>query len=648
MACHPFPLTRFVGRIGLFIVALLVTVTTNAPAFATPQNLWPNNSTEKRRTVPDESAAKAGSLISWETNVQAAFEKSVATGKPVFWYVPRLPDTFMDRVKSLDMYMKAGPFSWPQIIAPINRSFVPLAAVPDLDSQRRYDLQMYHFIEPGFLVIATGATPANTKVIHRTDRLTTLHIPWLEKMITGIADRVERATGTEIATSQDSVPPQWVKQLRRSFWDRNYSEALRVCNENSEFDGDAAVERDLRLAMATFRLGKHQQAASLFGKVSTQHPDHPLGHKAAAEAQGIGPFVRGFEVHSAIPSAAMEITASSGVDPIRPAYASAEIRRRGVDFLLSMQDESGGVFDSDYDFGGADSLPNVHAAVTAITGMALLEQLTKQTDPARRAAIELAVVRAARFTADNSNLAFTDRDEIFWALAYRLELWAAIARSNLTSISIDESGPTVSRCLDDLVKIQAKSGSWFHEYANPFVTATGVMALNRSQKDLSKSPHAFSALTNAVKSLMLQRQRSGSFPYLDTVAGQKPVPTKLAAAAGRMPLCEAALLVGGKSSVERLNAAIATSFGQHQNLDMAYKYDDHTDHWDYGGFFFWFDMWGRKQAIDLMPKSEAKTSFQQQLERIVISKSEVDGCFVDSHEIGRCYGTAMALMCLEK
>jgi hypothetical protein len=172
--------------------------------------------------------------------------------------------------------------------------------------------------------------------------------------------------------------------------------------------------------------------------------------------------------------------------------------------------------------------------------------------------------------------------------------------------------------------------------------------LNRSQKDLSKSPHAFSALTNAVKSLMLQRQRSGSFPYLDTVAGQKPVPTKLAAAAGRMPLCEAALLVGGKSSVERLNAAIATSFGQHQNLDMAYKYDDHTDHWDYGGFFFWFDMWGRKQAIDLMPKSEAKTSFQQQLERIVISKSEVDGCFVDSHEIGRCYGTAMALMCLEK
>ncbi len=59
-------------------------------------------------------------------------------------------------------------------------------------------------------------------------------------------------------------------------------------------------------------------------------------------------------------------------------------------------------------------------------------------------------------------------------------------------------------------------------------------------------------------------------------------------------------------------------------------------------------MRGRKQAIDLLPESEMKTRFQQQLAKIVLSKSEIDGCFVDSHEIGRCYGTAMALMCLEK
>jgi len=30
----------------------------------------------------------------------------------------------------------------------------------------------------------------------------------------------------------------------------------------------------------------------------------------------------------------------------------------------------------------------------------------------------------------------------------------------------------------------------------------------------------------------------------------------------------------------------------------------------------------------------------------VLAIPEIDGCFVDSHEIGRSYGTAMALMCL--
>ena len=114
-----------------------------------------------------------------------------------------------------------------------------------------------------------------------------------------------------------------------------------------------------------------------------------------------------------------------------------------------------------------------------------------------------------------------------------------------------------------------------------------------------------------------------------------------------MPLCEAALFVRDKSSVERLQTAIEASFKHHGDLDAAYKYDNHTDHWAYGGFFFWFDMRGRKQAIELLPESKIRTRFEQQLVAIVISKSEIDGCYVDSHEIGRCYGTAMALMCLK-
>ena len=638
------------GHAALILMTLLLmTFGSSASVNAAWQNQWPKNSMEKRRVAPNTIASKAGSQIRWETDINVAFEKSTASGKPVFWYVPRLPNTFMDRVKSLDVYMKAGPFSWPQIIGPINRNFIPLAAVPDRDSQACFNLQKYRFVEPGFLVVKTGATRSAIQVLHRTDRLTTLHIPWLAKMITRIADSVDRGRGIDPGTLPVATPPAWLEQIRRGFWERNYSEVVRLCKEHRDSAGDAAVERDLRLAMATFRLGKQKTASSLFAKVAARYPDHPLGHKAAAEAQGIGPFVRGFEIHAAIPDSAMAVSASSGVDPARPIYGPAEIRRRCVDYLLSMQDQSGGVFDSDYDFGGADSLPNVHVAVTAIFGLALLEQLQYQKDPQRRARILSGLTRAARFTADDSNLVFTDRDEIFWALAYRLEFWTAIQTSGLTSISVRESRPVIERCLDDLVKIQSQSGSWFHEYTNPFVTATGVMSLNQASAviDVSASPSAVSALTNAVGSLSRQRHRSGTFPYQDKRANQKPESPNVQAAAGRMPLCEAALFVRDKSSVERLQTAIEASFKHHGDLDAAYKYDNHTDHWAYGGFFFWFDMRGRKQAIELLPESKIRTRFEQQLEAIVISKSEIDGCYVDSHEIGRCYGTAMALMCLK-
>ena len=33
--------------------------------------------------------------------------------------------------------------------------------------------------------------------------------------------------------------------------------------------------------------------------------------------------------------------------------------------------------------------------------------------------------------------------------------------------------------------------------------------------------------------------------------------------------------------------------------------------------------------------------------RIVLETAEIDGCWVDSHELGRTYGTAMALLTLE-
>ena len=108
MAGRSRTLAQFNWRVALILMPLVFTaIGMCASVSAACQIQWPKNSTEKRRVVPNSIASKAGSQIRWETDIDVAFKKSIASGKPVFWYVPRLPNTFMDRVKSLDVYMKA-------------------------------------------------------------------------------------------------------------------------------------------------------------------------------------------------------------------------------------------------------------------------------------------------------------------------------------------------------------------------------------------------------------------------------------------------------------------------------------------------------------------------------------------------------------
>ena len=64
-----------------------------------------------------------------------------------------------------------------------------------------------------------------------------------------------------------------------------------------------------------------------------------------------------------------------------------------------------------------------------------------------------------------------------------------------------------------------------------------------------------------------------------------------------------------------------------------------------GVFFFWFDMHGRSEAIAALPEGDLKNELRDMQRELLLSLAEFDGCFVDSHELGRPYGTAMALLC---
>ncbi len=577
------------------------------------------NSTRKLRVKPDRLAAKAGSAVNWLSDLDVALAKARSTGRPVFWYVPTIGGTFMDRKPVIDRYMMAGFFSYPEHIEVLNRNFVAVKAAPSLEHQKRFDLKVYEFIEPGFLVLDTEG-----KLLMKIDRITTQHPVWFACLLKQI------------------VPELDIAPFQSRFGKQNFQPAEGIPDWPSTFAEAGITERAyqaLFAGMTQFRAGKHAVAREIWQSMSRWAPDHPLTWKAAAEAQGIGPFVRGFEVFGELPAACLGAGRQSSGSAAPPGvYSPGELWERGTDFLLGMQNEQGGFVDSDYDFGGTDSLPNVHVAVTSLVGLALLEARQQRPD-LHAVQIDRAIEGCFQYVRDEQNLNRVDRDEILWADAYRLRFMCRYARQRQRSIK-----PEIQAATTALERIQSNRGNWYHEYQNPFVTATALVALhNAQQAGANVEPRRIKL---GLQALNNDRSQNGAFSYYSKQNHTRKTATSLPAAAGRMPICELALWRWGQSDQQRLTFAVSKSVEWHRHLQSALKYDNHTSNMGYGGFFFWYDMRSRTEAILAMENRGLRDSLLQQQKKIVMSLPEIDGCFVDSHELGRSYGTAMALICL--
>jgi len=126
--------------------------------------------------------------------------------------------------------------------------------------------------------------------------------------------------------------------------------------------------------------------------------------KAAAELATDGPFVRGFEIYESLAPEALqeELPATTTL-----ARKTADVKR-AVRFLLQDARGNGCWDDSNYNFGGEDSLPNVYMAGTALAALALREW----GDPAE---VKTAVERAEKYMRDENSHPGSDSDEIVWA-----------------------------------------------------------------------------------------------------------------------------------------------------------------------------------------------------------------------------------------
>jgi len=289
-----------------------------------------------------------------------------------------------------------------------------------------------------------------------------------------------------------------------------------------------------------------------------------------------------------------------------------------------------------------DSLPNVHTAITSLVGLALLEAERRSTHLEKNKEIRSAIERIASFVSNDANVNLNDRDEILWAQAYRVRFLAAVQKQS----GNDAVFSSLQSATKQLENLQLSTGGWYHEYANSFVSATALTAL--FDASLVGVKVDSNKVTSGLKRLSTQRFANGAYPYAVRRENGKNDGTEndLAGGGGRISICELARRRWGQVSDADFEAAVTRSMGYHDLLAKALKYDDHTSTLAYGGFFFWYDMQARSEAIGLVADPEERKKLAAKQRELIMNLPEIDGCFVDSHELGRCYGTAMGLLSL--
>ncbi|MCB9890596.1 MAG: hypothetical protein H6832_08610 [Planctomycetes bacterium] len=651
-----------------------------------------------RHVAPSELADRVGQDLPRVTTLEDALERAQAEGRRVLWYIKTVPRSPMDRKNIVDLYVRAGYFSDPDLRPELAR-FVVLDRVPSREEARRFDLAPFRFVEPGFLVL-----DAQGNELARAHALTTFSPTWFVGLLERFAGtskdvpvdvagtdvlpaaaalRSARLHGrwTELASLRQTIDktsvtldPELACQVALAHLAASGNSALGDAargdtDPRSETVGmaEGALQRaSTKTARTRFlsaciaaRSGRAELAKKLWRELASGSEDAIFGPRAAAEAEGFGPVGRGFWSYRSLPfDAATTFAAPDAKDAgrvwtttVRTSEAAlGTLRARSVDYLLAMQTEHGGFEDSNYDFGGLDSLPNVYVAVTALCTEALIRELAATPDHPRRSAIDRAIRLGIRYCFDDARINPEDLDEWVWARVYPLELVATLLdeldreteAEQIYGMSRERLQAQLEHWTRELWSRQENDGSFRHEYANPFVTATVLHALAIAKRHGVELPEP--ELLRALASLEACRSKLGAYSYGQTRVGRS-VRAGVAEAAGRMPLCESALLAFERSDPSTLEAALRAAFEHHDQLESTRKYDDHANRLRYGGFFFWFDVRARARALASSTATEAAT-WRKQLRDLILAIPEFDGVFVDSHELGRCYGTAMALLSL--
>jgi hypothetical protein len=529
----------------------------------------------------------------------------------------------MYRAVLLDRAMASVAFSDPGVVELVNAKFVPLRMCCDAETGAALKLKPFDVVEPALVFL----TPEG-KVVHVIHHIRTFNADWFRAALVEVlrknpdldppmkdeaspAVRLRRAGRFEDVLKEDDPTQKGIALLALGRFD----EARTVLAKES------SPEALYHLAAIDAWTGK--DPAPALREVARKHPDSPWAWRAAMnlvkgdDSLPAGPLAHHLEDFSFRPFEGAPT--STGL----PATDAAEAARRAVDWLLRAQHEDGAWRDARYAFWPTpEILPNVWGAVTALAALALLEH--RDMAPER---IDRALARADAFLRDDSRLA-AGRNEESYAQAFRLHYFAARGDATL-----------LERVVARVGAMQDKDGHWPHEYQNPFSTAAVVHALAVARKAGAQVPDVL--FRRAADALVATRGEENRQAYR---VGEPPDNPK--SSSPRTALCQLALFHAGRGTAAEIAAGLE-GYWKFADRSEAVRLCDYHSDGRLAGFFYFHAAFHVLEAARAL-EGEPRASTLRRLRERVLRIPEWDGSFLDSHEIGKSYGTAMALLLLSR
>jgi len=576
-----------------------------------------------------------------------AREQAAAKKRLILWYCPRIPGSHMYRTLLLDKYLKVVVFTDPGVVDLVKTKFVPVRMYCDKALSTSTGIKRWDFVEPGLVFM----TPEG-KVVHTLDRIRTFNADWFRAALVEILRKFPEYNAPAGETAEDLIKggddekalakasPEQKALIHRRLgrWDKVEGSPLQrgLASLNQKKFGDARKllegidSAEARYYLAIVDHWTAKDPLPRLKEVVARHPDTRWAWRAASnlvmgkEDLPDGPLLYHFEDFFAYPNP------GAATSTCRPNPDFNDVVKRAVEFLLQTQAADGSWKDTRYNYWPAAMWPNTKVKTrqhviqvsTSLAALALSEW--REVDPAR---IDKAVARADKYIVDPANMNL-DNPYQNYSNTYRL-LYLAHTKNV----------PRMNEAVRQLAAQQDGKGAWAHDYSNPFLTAVVVHSLAVAKKAGADVPEPL--FQRAAPVLAASRGDGGTMAY---GTGGKPTGEKDSMA--RVALADVALFDCGQVGLDRVASAVDFYWKYAKQLEAVRVCDAHADG-ILAGFMFFHSTFHTVEGAVLLQESRRKEhlkAFRAQM----LSVPEFDGSFIDSHELGKAYGTAFALLILNR